>query len=79
MTLRLPAIALLAALAVLSTAGPVAASTEPGPHTALFAGYWADFLEHWKGVFQQQNGVVMLTLGIGLVCLFVITRGKWKK
>jgi hypothetical protein len=45
----------------------------------LFAGYWTAFYDHWAGVFQQQNGVVMLTLGIGLVCLFIITRGKWKK
>ena len=45
----------------------------------LFAAYWSAFYDHWAGVFRQQNGVVMLTLGLGAVCLFVITRGKWKK
>lgn len=43
------------------------------------AGYWQGFLDHWGGVFQKQNGVVMGALLIGVVCLFIITRGKWKK
>ena len=43
------------------------------------AGYWSGFLDHWRGVFQQQNGVVMGALLVGAVCLFIITRGKWKK
>jgi len=45
----------------------------------LFAGYWSDFLDHWAGVFQKQNGVVMGAILVGVVCLFIITRGKWKK
>ena len=73
MTLRV-----LAALALaLAAAGPVAAA-DPGA-APLVAGYWANFIDHWRGVFQQQNGVIMGTLLVGAVCLFIITRGKWKK
>lgn len=75
MTSRLLAPFALAAAAALATALPAAAA-EPG---ALFGGYWADFCEHWIGVFKQQNGVVMGTIGFGVVCLFIITRGKWRK
>lgn len=45
----------------------------------LAAGYWSGFIEHWTGVFQKQNGIVMGTLIVGVVCLFIITRGKWRK
>ena len=76
MTLRTTALALLAALAVLTTAGPAAAADA---RPALVAGYWSEFLDHWTQVFQQQNGIVMLALVVGVVCLFIITRGKWKK
>ena len=54
MTLRTTALALLAALAVLTTANPAAAS-EAGARPALLAGYWAEFLDHWTQVFQQQK------------------------
>ena len=76
MTLRTTAPALLAALAVLTTAGPVAAA---GAGPALVAGYWEGFLDHWTDVFQKQNGIVMLALVVGALCLFIITRGKWRK
>ena len=74
MTLRPSALFAFALCAVLWAAAPAGAADAP-----LVAGYWTEFYEHWVGVFRQQNGVVMLTLGIGAVCLFVITRGKWKK
>ena len=32
-----------------------------------------------EDVFQKQNGVVMGVLGVGVVALFIITRGKWHK
>ena len=67
----------LAVLAVLSFAGPAAAADTGTP--VLAASYWAGFVEHWTGVFQKQNGIVMAALLVGAVCLFIITRGKWKK
>ncbi len=73
MTLR-TAVALLL---ILLFAGPARAADAPAP--ALFAGYWAEFLDHWRGVFQKQNGIVMGTLVMGAICLFIITRGKWRK
>jgi hypothetical protein len=72
---RLPPL-LLAALAVPLAAGPALAGADPAP---LVAGYWAEFLDHWATVFQRQNGIVMGTIGFGALCLFIITRGKWKK
>jgi hypothetical protein len=74
---RALALFVLAALAVLGTAAPVFAGA--GGSGLLFAGYWHEFLEHWTGVFQKQNGIVMAVLVIGAVCLFIITRGKWRK
>jgi hypothetical protein len=71
---------LLAAAAFALTAGP--ASAAPGDvagATPLFGGYWRAFLDHWGGVLQQQNGIIMVALGLGAVSLFIITRGKWKK
>lgn len=65
----------LTACAALLTALPAAAADS----SALVAGYWTEFYEHWAGVLKQQNGVVMATLGLGAVCLFIITRGKWRK
>jgi len=68
---------LVAALALLALAVPVAAADSPSP--ALFGGYWAQFLEHWRGFFKHQNGIVMTALGVGAASLFIITRGKWRK
>jgi hypothetical protein len=67
----------LAVFALLLTAEPVAAADAGSP--ALLAGYWAGFVDHWTGVFQKQNGIVLGTLLVGALCLFIITRGKWKK
>lgn len=58
-------------------AGPARAAEAATP--ALFAGYWSEFLDHWRGVFQKQNGIVMGTLAMGAICLLIITRGKWRK
>jgi hypothetical protein len=63
--------------ALLATAAPAAAAETSS--SALLAGYWAGFVEHWTEVFQKQNGIVMGTLLVGAVCLFIITRGKWRK
>ncbi|AMV29167.1 hypothetical protein VT84_32530 [Gemmata sp. SH-PL17] len=74
MTLRSPALFALALCTAALFARPAGASDTP-----LIAGYWTDFYDHWAGVFQQQNGVVMGALVFGGVCLFIITRGKWRK
>jgi hypothetical protein len=70
----------LAALLTVTTAGPAAAAaaTRPGP-APPFAGYWGEFVDHWAGKLRQQNGVVMAALGVGVISLFIITRGKWLK
>jgi hypothetical protein len=67
----------LALLLFLLLAGPARAAETPAP--ALIAGYWGEFLDHWRGVFQKQNGIVMGTIVMGAICLFIITRGKWRK
>jgi len=66
----------LSFLLILAFACPVAAAEQSG---ALFGGYWAGFAEHWEGVFQRQNGIAMAIVGLGIVALFIITRGKWQK
>jgi Spy/CpxP family protein refolding chaperone len=77
MTSRTLAPLFLVVLAVAASAG-VAAAADTGP-APLLGDYWYQFVEHWKGVFQKQNGVVMTALFFGVVCIFIITRGKWKK
>jgi Spy/CpxP family protein refolding chaperone len=77
MALRPRSLVALAALAVALTAAPARAGA-PAPVPPL-ADYWGEFLEHWSGVFQRQNGIVMGALLLGAVCLFIITRGKWRK
>jgi hypothetical protein len=75
MTLRSLALFLLATFLLLALASPaVAADCAP-----LIASYWPEFLDHWASMFQKQNGIVMLAIAVGAVCLFIITRGKWKK
>lgn len=66
----------LALILLLTLVSPVAAAGQPG---VLFGGYWAGFTEYWQKVFQQQDGIGMAILGLGVVSLFIITRGKWKK
>ena len=42
-------------------------------------GYWSEFCDYWAGYFQQQNGIVMGISAVGVLALFIITRGKWLK
>lgn len=80
MTTRTLSLVLLAAFAVPLLAGPVMAGPAGGAGSPVLAmSYWDGFIEHWSGVFQKQNGVVMAALLVGAVCLFIITRGKWRK
>ena len=69
---------LLLALALALSAGPAAAA-DPAPVAPLFGGYTSNFVDHWVDYFRKQNGIVMLALGVGVVSLFIITRGKWLK
>ncbi|HEV3384156.1 MAG TPA: hypothetical protein VG097_05035, partial [Gemmata sp.] len=66
----------LALTALLGLAQPVSAAE---PNRALFAGYWSGFVDHWQIYFQQQDGISMVIVLVGIVALFIITRGKWKK
>ena len=67
---------------VLALAAGTAAPASAAP---LFAAkssvqkYWDGFKEYWGGAFKNQSAVTMVVIGTGLVALFIITRGKWKK
>ena len=79
MTFRTLGPLFLAAFVVLLLAGPALAGGPADTGAPLLgAGYWDGFFEHWSGVMQKQNGVIMAALLVGAVCLFIITRGKWK-
>src|SRR4051812_28150021 len=69
--------AALAAVTVLALAGPAAAADAPG----LFArsSYFTQFKEYWGGLFKQSNGITLIVIATGLVALYIITRGKWRK
>ena len=51
------------------------------PSTTLFAqsGYWNAFVEFWTQAVKQQNGMVLIALGLAVVAIFIITRSKGKK
>ena len=69
-------VAAVVAVAVLLVSAGVA-SAAGGP--VVGASYWAGFTDFWAGAFKKQGGIVWLTLGVGAVCVFILTRGKWKK
>lgn len=71
LTLLYLTIAVSLAHASLALAGPSG--------TVLASGYWGRFLRYWGGVFGSVGGVVLVALSVGVVSLFIITRGKWKK
>lgn len=52
-----------------------AAPAKPGSG----GGYWSQFIEHWQKVFQEQDGIAMAVVVVGIVSIFIITRGKWQK
>lgn len=90
MMLRTFALLLFSALALALTADTVAAAANSTPATTttalvatdaqpLMASYADGFVKYWGGVFKKQNGVVMIALVVGALCLFIITRGKWRK
>ncbi len=69
-------IRLVTALALLALAAAPAAA---GDGAVLVGSYWDGFSDFWTGAFRKQNGIVMLALSVGAVCLFIITRSKAKK
>lgn len=65
------------ALLVLLLSTAAAGAAEPPP---LLAGaYWEGFKSFWLGGLQKQNGMVLLGLALGTVCILIIVKGKWKK
>jgi hypothetical protein len=48
--------------------------------TPAFAGaYWSGFSKYWTSFVANADGVVLTALLIGVISLFIITRGKWSK
>jgi hypothetical protein len=46
----------------------------------VFAGsYWPGFKKYWLGFIGNTSGVVVTAIIVGLISLFIITRGKWGK
>jgi uncharacterized membrane protein len=41
--------------------------------------YWYGFKKFWGEVFGSVGGVVLIALVVGVISLFIITRGKWRK
>jgi hypothetical protein len=42
-------------------------------------GFWAGFRKFWSGVFGEAQGVVGIAILTGIIGIFIITRGKWRK
>jgi hypothetical protein len=42
-------------------------------------GYWIGFRDYWFGMVRKQDNMVVVVVLIGLLCIFILTRGKWKK
>jgi len=48
--------------------------------TPVFAsGYWHGFVKFWTSFVARTDGVVLVALIVGVISLFIITRGKWGK
>ena len=55
----------------LALAAPAAAPA------ASFGGYMSGFRDWWVHLFTTQDGFVMAGLGLGALCVFILSRGKW--
>jgi hypothetical protein len=49
------------------------------PRPALASGYWRAFGKYWSEFVGDVDGVVLVAIVVGLISLFIITRGKWVK
>ena len=56
-----------------------AASLLLAPSPAFAGQYWEGFKRYWLGFVGNVHGVVITAIVVGLVSLFIITRGKWAK
>lgn len=61
--------------ALLGAAGCLLAAPTP-----VFANaYWSGFKKYWLSFIADTDGVVITAIVVGLISLFIITRGKWNK
>jgi hypothetical protein len=52
----------------------------PSPVLASGLGtYWYGFKKFWGEIFGSVGGVVLIALVVGVISIFIITRGKWRK
>jgi uncharacterized membrane protein len=79
MKTRLAAARAFAAALLLAPVLAAPAAAADGGGAVFAAHYWEQFVDYWRGVFMKQNGIVMGVLGVGVIALFIITRGKWRK
>jgi hypothetical protein len=49
------------------------------PTPLYAAGYWTGFKKFWTSFLADADGVVITAIVVGLISLFIITRGKWIK
>jgi hypothetical protein len=49
------------------------------PAPAFASGYWTGFKRFWMNFITDADGVVVTAIVVGLISLFIITRGKWIK
>lgn len=65
--------------ATLLCAAPAPAADGGSAPVFAASGYWTRFVDFWLGGLREQNGIVLLIIGVGALSLFIITRGKWIK
>lgn len=49
------------------------------PQPSFASGYWTSFKKYWSDYVGQQNGIVMTVLVVGVISVFIVTRGRWRK
>ena len=62
-------------LAVLGAVGCLLVGSTP----AFASGYWYGFKRFWTDYIAQTDGAILTAIVVGLISLFIITRGKWAK
>jgi hypothetical protein len=60
---------------------PSSAMAAPPSSAPLFAeSYSSGFVEYWKKAMGKTDNIVLVTIGIGAVCIAIILAGgRWKK